>query len=65
MLLNVKSIVGRSVANIFAIYDDIFTEMRSVKIICRGYRLTYCIIYIYIYSIVSVQQTNLLLEKAS
>ena len=42
--------VGRPRANIlFAIYDDIFTEMRSVEIICRGYRLTYCIIYIFIY----------------
>ena len=56
--------VGRTRANIqYAIRGDIFTEMRSIEIICRGYRLTYCIIYIY--SIVSVQQTNLLLEKAS
>ena len=40
--------VGRTVANIlFAIYGDIFIEMRSVEIICGGYRLTYCIVYIY------------------
>ena len=39
--------VGRSRANIsFAISGDILIEMRSVEIICGGYRLTYCIVCI-------------------